>query len=512
MKKRRATARLSVALIALAASAAFLLATLAGVELWLRRDAGWRAASPQDPVWVSFLGVKRVFPAPAAPDEPGVKRILCVGGSTTAGYPFPRAGYPEWLQLELTRCGAPGLRVLNRGVGSYGTLREPIVLGQELEARRPAIVVLNSGQNDFQESMLYRGIPSLLRGGLARLAAGTALGTRLLRSLPRARYQGPWQGPWGLPARLARPESDEVEAAFETRLRDMARRARAGGALPVICVTPVDLLFPPGDSEVVAFSRLPVPHETSRAWYETFKRARDLRRRGRPLEALRLLDALPPEARNPHLVWLTGACAHDAGDFARAKALLRETANRFLASDRMRGAQRRVASEEGAVLVDLEAAFSAGRPDGLPDPRYFSDGHHLSALGYRVQAREILRSLAARGEAPSACPARWDGRPDRMLQRDLGLDPSYDAIAFALLANAFVLYNMGSDNPWFTERAVTMLEAAIKADPGGRFLEHVRSDLPLVCSALAEAYRRAGDRGAAKAWQARAAVPGGEGK
>jgi lysophospholipase L1-like esterase len=511
MKKRRSTSRLAP--IAAAGLAALAAAALLGAELWARRsDAGWRAASPLDPVWVSFLGVKRVFPPPATPDEPGVKRILCVGGSTTAGYPFPRAGYPEWLQLELTRCGAPGLRVLNRGVGSYGTLREPIVLAQELEARRPSIVVLNSGQNDYQELMLYRGIPYLLRGWPARLAASTALGTRLLRSLPRGEYHGPWQGPWGLPARLGKPHAAEVEQAFETRLRDMARAARAHGALPVICVTPVDLLFPPGDSEIVAFNRLPVPHETSRVWYRTFTRARELRAHGSPLQALKLLATLPPEARNPHLVWLTGACAHDAGDFARARTLLRESANRFLASERMREAQRRVASEEDAVLVDLEAAFAAGRPDGLPDPKYFSDGHHLSALGYRVQAREILRALAARGQAPSSCPARWDGRPDRMLQRDLGLDPSYDAVAYALLANAFVLYNMGSDNPWFTERAVEMLEAAIKADPGGRFLEHVRSDLPLVCGALAEAYRRAGDRGAAKAWQSRAGVPGGEGK
>lgn len=436
---------------------------LCASELILRAGSAWNLSRPDDPPWISFLGVKRLFPAkPPAPA--GTRRVICVGGSTTAGYPFPRAGFPEWMQRELDRCGKAGaFEVSNHGLPGYGTLRVPFVLREAL-GEKPWAVVFYSGHNEVGERMVLQALPASSRGP-ASLFLRTAVATQLIRALsgPLASARG-LAGPFGLPERIGEPHPRSTQADFEQRLRKMTRDAKTAGALPIICVTPTNLHFRPLTDTAALLSRA---GEAARRedWVGRYRKAIFLRARGRPAAALDLLAKLPEQARVPGVLWLMGMCSEDLGKWAQAARLLR-LANTVgpVATDAIRRAQRRIAREEGAVLVDLEEAFSAGAPAGLPDGKYFVDSHHLSLLGYRFAARRIIAALAARGLTAKTCPLAWnDRRPDRMLS-ELGLKPSYEAVPAGLLANEYALYGAGSNDPWFQEQAVALLAKGLRAD------------------------------------------------
>lgn len=110
--------------------------------------------------------------------------------------------------------------------------------------------------------------------------------------------------------------------------------------------------------------------------------------------------------------------------------------------------------------MDLDALTRRGTKDGLPDPRCFSDNHHLSAFGYRALAREVQRELAAAGLAPA--PRPWDGRARP--REELGLSADYDAVAPALVGDQYAVCHARTGNPWFRERAVARLAEALALD------------------------------------------------
>lgn len=463
-----------------------LAALLCAAELVLRAGSAWSLSSPADPPWISFLGVKRLFPeASRAPS--GTRRVICVGGSTTAGYPFPHAGFPEWMQRELGRCGAGNsFEVLNRGLPGYGTLRESFVLREAL-AEKPWAVVFYSGHNEVGERMVLQASRVSPRW-LASLFLNTAVGTAAIRALrgPLSSARG-LSGPFGLPGSIPEPDPRGIQEDFERRLRKMVRDSKIAGALPIVCVTPVNLHFRPITDTAALLSRAGEGSGASRQWTARYRRAVSLRARGRPAEALGLLAKLPEPARVSGVLWLMGMCSEDLGRWTQAARWLRRADSvGEVATDAMRQAQRRVAREEGAVLVDLEEAFSAGTPAGLPDEKYFVDSHHLSLIGYRFAARRIVAALASRELAAKTCPLAWDERrPERMLA-ELGLKPDYEAVPAGLLANEYALYGASGD-PWFQEQAVALLAKGLRADsPGAR--ARLRLDSPPVRQVLARAF------------------------
>jgi lysophospholipase L1-like esterase len=393
---------------------------------------------------VTYLGVKRAFPP-----GPGGRVVACVGGSTTAGYPYPFAGFPEWLGHELGRAGAKDLTVRNRGVGSYGTRRESLVL-EEVLKEKPAVVVLFTGHNDTREEQIHASLPGVLKGGLARAAWSSAAFTKAVRSagrLSRRPDLGRAEGPWGLPSTMPVPRQEDVEAGFERRLRAMARASRESGALTLIVTAPVEPRY--------------APVSRSGAVPEDLSRALALREEGRRREAEKALEAAPACRARDDCAWLRGLLALEAGRTGEGRALLERVAERLrLATSAIRGAQRRVAAEEGARLVDFDALTRRGTKDGLPDPRFFSDNHHLSAYGYRALARALHAELAAAGLAPA--PRPWDGRARP--REELGLSPDYDAVPPALVGDQYALYYARTGNPWFRDRAVRTLAESFSLD------------------------------------------------
>lgn len=493
------------ALAALTAAAAAVL-TLEGL---CRLGGSWREVGESSPPWESFLGAQRHFPKSAPPDDPK-RKIVCVGGSTTAGYPYPNAGFPEWLGHELERCALGGsYRVLQRGAGGYGSRRTLAVLREALE-EDPWSVVILSGHNEISEEGVYRAIPGMLLGGAARAAHSTALGTRISRLLWRTsralRAPAGLGGPLGLPMELKWPAREEAAAAFEARLREMIRACRSRGVRAIVVTTPVDPRFPPSANvQSLLSKRIEDPREADR-WARAYWEALRLHEADAPEKALAALDAFPDKARVRHVHWLAGTCAQKLGRSSAARESFKralEDESFLVASAAIREAQRRAAREEGALLVDLESVWKAGVPEGYPPSELFADNHHLSGLGYRRTARRILAALSREGALPGACPAAWDGRVEGMLQRDLGLDPGYDAAVAGLQAKQFTLYGESAFEAGFHRMAVDRLVFGLKRDRAGT-LDKLMTDRPFAAINLSMAFKRLGDDPAARDWREKA--------
>ncbi|MGB7323451.1 MAG: tetratricopeptide repeat protein [Rubripirellula sp.] len=95
----------------------------------------------------------------AAKKPVGVKRIFCVGGSTTFGRPFDDAtSYSGYLRKLLPETGtASQWEVINAGGVSYASYRVAAVM-EELAQFEPDIFIVYSAHNEFLERRTYAGL------------------------------------------------------------------------------------------------------------------------------------------------------------------------------------------------------------------------------------------------------------------------------------------------------------------------------------------------------------------
>lgn len=458
------------------------LLVLAALELAARRDPSWRVLDAHDPPFAS-LGLKRQFGPDAFPSSD--RRVVFVGGSTTAGFPFPLAAVAEWTRAELARCGESAVSVENRGLGSYGSLRETLVLREALE-RPAAAVVFYPGHNEDLERRLVRSLPRWqLSGPVPWLYRRSALLTLAVRALlKRPRPVGlTLGGVFGYPVSYGPPpDRAKLAAAFQARLRAMLRLTRARGAKALLCVAPVNPHFRP-----------PFP-----AGCQAALLAREDLDAGRPQAALSALRRASPRCLAQwSSLWLEGTALEGVGRTAEGRAFLLRYADDAAPSPELfRRIERRVGRQEGAVLVDVEARFAAGTRDGLPADRYFADSHHLSQEGDRAAARQVVRALAREGLVSRACPAPWPKSSRRSgpygmflsdMGEDLPLPPRYAAIPAMTLANVYGFYAGDSSDDWFRRRALAWTIQALSVDEKG-ILPHLRRDNPLIAELVREAY------------------------
>jgi hypothetical protein len=263
----------------------------------------------------------------------------------------------------------------------------------------------------------------------------------------------------------------------------MVRLARARGLRVLLCTAPVDPRFRPPFAPACPGG--------------IDGKAKALLLAGQPKRALALLDAAP-DCRGKRLaLWVSGTASERLGDDARARRDFLSYATLAAPSPPLfRDIERRVAREEGAILVDIEKKFSEGARLGLPDAKYFSDSHHLSALGYRVAAREIVKALADNGHASLRCPEPWTapkpsgpyGLMMAGMERELGLATTYRSQPEMTLANVYSFYAGGSGDPWFEARARAWMADALRTNRD-YVLRHLRTDNPVVARLLSDISR-----------------------
>ncbi len=322
----------------------------------------------------------------AALPSSGTFRVVCVGDSTTAGWPYqPRGGYPEWLALTL-RAALPGGRVevINLGVHAWDGARLESVFDRALNLRPDAILV-RFGYDDYQHFLLRHP-----RGGTLGRAALTArlfllAHSAAFRILSRGLGPAPRRGIVAAPAaRLTDAEEDLLVADHEARLRRFAARARAAG-VPLVA-----LGLPHWDGYAPTFFGVRALGRQERATAET---ARALGLPFAPLDEIpldRFLDIVHVDIEGERLV------ARDAAR-ALAAAGLPEPAPlwRWSRVPPPAALEKELGLDEPSYRSHLELRLA-----------HFFDSHGMTALA----ARHLAAALTA---APNG-----DAMPDEIRQYD----------------------------------------------------------------------------------------------
>lgn len=376
----------------------------------LNPDVGRRYFNPKKVV------VPNLYPETFARQKPaGTVRIFCLGGSTTAGFPFEfQVPFPAQLKTQLSS-QYPDRRfeVINLGlsaVNSYTVLDFiPEVLG-----RQPDLILIYMGHNEFYGAY---GSASALSFG----QNGTLI--RLYLRLQRLRLvQMVRAGVIALtPAAKVDPENttlmEQVIADkavpyasakyqrtlrnFQDNLGEILTRCRRAG-VPVIAGTLVCNLK---DQPPLGSSGRDKPLETGKA----AAACDQLIRQGRLQEALALVRGMiAQDSLSADLFFNAGKIELALGDSAQARTSFSSARDRDLVRFRASAEMNRIISQSvrkhEALLAEVDAAFASAAPGGIPGSELFCDHLHPNPEGYQRMASTYAAAIRRAGLILAVAP------------------------------------------------------------------------------------------------------------
>jgi HEAT repeat protein/lysophospholipase L1-like esterase len=177
---------------------------------------------------------------------PGVRRLVCLGDSTTLGWGLPpHEAYPQVLQDRLDSLGR-SVEVFNVALGGWSTRQELIAYRKIARRYAPDLVLLGVCLNDIPEMLNNLGRPSPFLAALHRRSA-------LVRRLVAARDREIRD----VEELFTRPDSPKVQAAYDdvfADVRSLRDAVEADGAELGILIFPFRLQVQPG-------ARPPLPQQ-----------------------------------------------------------------------------------------------------------------------------------------------------------------------------------------------------------------------------------------------------------
>ncbi|MEZ4217306.1 MAG: tetratricopeptide repeat protein [Myxococcota bacterium] len=348
----------------------------------------------------------------------GVRRVFCVGGSTTYGRPYrDLTSFCGWLRADLEEVAPGGFEVVNAGGISYASYRVANVV-RELAGYAPDLVVVYTGHNEFLEERTYgalRDRPAWLRR--ADLALGrTRVYTALRRLAGGEREQLPGEVSAKLDGSIG-PDAytrDDAWAGavvehFGANLERILALVREAGATPLV-VVPADNLrdCSPFKSEPDA-GLAPAERERFEALLADGVAAYRDERFAQASDALRAASAISP--RHAHARYWLGRALVATGELdAATLELVRardEDVCPLRAISPIVEATREIARRERVATIDYPALLDArnaatGAPARGAD--WFLDHVHPTIEGHRVLARELLAHVGSLGWLPDGAP------------------------------------------------------------------------------------------------------------
>jgi lysophospholipase L1-like esterase len=349
-------------------------------------------------VEVAFKG-RRVRTGPHGfQNEPAVaagRTLLVLGDSTPFGWGVADGeGFADLLRSDPGGGAEPALReagwrVLNAAVPGYSSFQVRLQAEALIPSWRPEWVVVCVGSNDAwpaersdRELDASRRVAAALESALSKSRFLVWASERLRPPRPR---------PFVATA-LAHSVPRVSLAEYAENLRTVVKLAHAHGAR-------VTLLAPPANPYHAPERRELLPQLAG--WQELEGRVRELVRDGAGSQALaeaRAAAATAPESFYP--LYLEGIVLSLMGRSEAGLEALEQALERHPYPERCkrsyREAARRVAEEEGAGFVDVNALFRAAHPD---DPHraagYYLDWCHPTPEGHRLIAD------ALRGKSPA---------------------------------------------------------------------------------------------------------------
>ncbi len=344
------------------------------------------------------IPVPNLYPQTFSTEKPeGTFRIFCLGGSTTAGFPYEMTvPFPRQLQFLLENEHANRkFEVINLGLSAINSFTVLDWLPEILK-QQPDLVLIYMGHNEFYGAY---GTGSTISFGHQGWLVRTILKIRKLRLVQMLNTA----------VSALTPKSDVMEdatvmekmindrfIAADSRLREVTHTNYERN-LELILGLCTAKNIPVVVSNLVSNLADQPPLDSSRQPDSSITEALKFYRQG--LSAISSMDSVQAfEA-------FRTACDRDAVPFragSRLNAIISETARKF-----------------DVPMVDMDRAFRANSRFSIPGKNLFCDHLHPNPIGYRIMANEFRKVLAAEKILPGNEHDRWNGiRPLMVTELD----------------------------------------------------------------------------------------------
>lgn len=345
------------------------------------------------------------------PDD--VLRIFCLGGSTTAGFPFDaQVPFPAQLQLLLDGIDPDRrVEVINLGISAVNSFTVWDLMPEVLELD-PDLLIVYMGHNEFYgaygsgSTIGIGGNPSWVRVYLKlqhwRLVRILKRGIQAVLPAPAppdrdATLMEKVSADRAIP--FGSPRYRKTLDAFQdnlTRILDMAGQAGVPVLLGNLVANEADQ--PPFGSDYSADLSATARQEVE----GLLRRGGQLFAAGDMAAALTVYrEAAAIDTAMPDLWYRLGQIHERLGDTTAAVMRYRGARDRDRVRFRASGAANdriaAVAAASGVHLVDLDAVFRAAAPGGLLGNALFCDHLHPNPAGYFLMARTFLAALVEQG-------------------------------------------------------------------------------------------------------------------
>ncbi|HNW59158.1 MAG TPA: tetratricopeptide repeat protein [bacterium] len=338
-----------------------------------------------------------------------VFRVFCLGGSTTAGFPFEfQVPFPAQLQNQLTNL-YPGRRfeVINLGLSAISSFTVLDFIPEVLD-RQPDLVVLYMGHNEFYGAYGSASSISFGRNGhlirlylrLQRLHLVQMIRSALIALTPAARMDLDnttlmEQVIADKEVLFGSPKYNATLGNFRTNLGLIIARCRRAG-VPVMAGTLVCNLR--DQAPLGSTGRRPQKGEGEGTVPEQLARCDRLIQQKSYPEAMALIDEMTAkDSLSADLRFRAGRIHLALGDSLTAQADFSAARDRdlvrFRASSEVNRIITETARDKGAILVDIAAVFASASPGGIPGNEMICDHLHPNPVGYQLMAQTFLAGI-----------------------------------------------------------------------------------------------------------------------
>jgi tetratricopeptide (TPR) repeat protein len=357
-----------------------------------------------------------------ADKPPGTFRIVVQGGSTAEGYPYGYGASPAGMLQQRLQRTFPDRKIevittAMSAMNSYALLD----FSREVLAQEPDAIVVYAGHNEYLGVLgvgsgfsLGRRRPLVLASLAAKDVRLLQLARRGIGALAPARDDGPAarrRGRRTLMSRIVAEESIPYDSPlyrrglgqYEANLRALLARYRRAG-VPVWIGTLASNLRdrPP-------FVAGHAPGADVASWRRHLAAGEAALAAGDAAAALAAFDAaVAADDLHAGGHFARGRALERLGRFARARAAYAAARDRdelrFRAPGAINRILREVAADEGARVVEVEAAFEAAARNGLIGSDLMLEHLHPNLDGYFVLSDAFYRALREDGAIGS-----WEG-------------------------------------------------------------------------------------------------------
>ncbi len=431
--------KISFYLIALVLPIIFWLALEAGLHLFLDRFRPLRQDGSKQTFFLNLAYFKDYFLYQAEPffynsssnraihiKKDQRLRIFCVGGSTTAGYPYNTlpeyqcpASFPNYLRAILQyNKNMPQIEMLNAGCNAFNSVSVARLVS-DLVKYHPDILIVYIGQNEYfgpnefalsKQANMRLNDPLLFNGFFAVrqtfLYQGMNFAIQKVSGNRSVGHENYFE--WSKRNSISCTDTYNLNVLkkYSSNLRKIIRTAQNAGVKVIVCSPIVNLTFPP----FISLQDRALTANEQQYWKAQRCRADTLFNLTNFDDALKIwqeLKEFSPTCADLYYyagMNLAGLQRYEEAEEELAKARDYD-ALPFRAKSTIIAECKKIAREEKVVLADLDQFFRDLSGKAYPAPQLLLDHVHPTEEGYFYVALFLARTIFENGLVPNA--AEW---------------------------------------------------------------------------------------------------------